>query len=286
MAKVFETVAHDSAHGRWLLVRASPDRALAGDVREYQGYRESRAASVVRRATPVAAAPVIIVLDATFRLGEADGGWRRLGRSFVAGLHDRPALVGSGGDAWCMQFDLTPFGARRLFGVDLGALRNRVVELEDLIGPEAGRLADRLASAQGWPARFELLDGWLLARLGAAPAIAAPIAAAWRALRRSGGAAPVGALADAVGLTRQALALGFEREVGLSPKRAARVLRLERALAALARPEARLAELALDCGYYDQAHLCRELRVLCGQSPGEIRARLLPDGTGLMEDAA
>lgn len=282
MATILERVEHESGWGRWTLVRARPAPELRGDAIEYQGYRERRPAAVLRREAPVPVVPVILVLGAAFSMAEAGGGWRRLGRSFVAGLHERSVLVGSGGDAHCLQVDLTPPGARRLFGLDLGLLRDRVVELEDLIGAEAGRLEDRLTGAPGWTARFALLDAWLGARLGPAAPPPPEIAAAWRALRRSSGAAPVAELARRAGLSRQAFAVRFEREIGLGPKRAARLLRLERALAMLGDRGVPLAEAAAGCGYYDQAHFNRDVRAFCGQTPRELRARLLPDGSGLM----
>ena len=282
MAEIRDWVEHESDWGRWTLVRAAPSPALRGDVVEYQGYVERSGAPVVRREAPVPVVPVILVFDAAFRMtDDATAGWRPLRRSFVAGLHERSVLVGSDGAADCLQFDLTPIGARRLFRVDLGGLRNRVVDLQDLLGAEAERLADRLASARGWPARFLLLDGWLAERLGPAPPPAAEIASAWGLMRRTAGAAPVAALARRAGLSRQAFAQRFEREIGLRPKRAARLLRLERALERLREPTP-LAEVALACGYFDQAHFNRDMREFCGRTPRELRADLLADGTGLM----
>ena len=282
MAAILEQVEHESDWGRWTLVRAAPAVGLRADVIEYQGYRERSGLAVVRREAPVPMVPVIVTFDADFRMSaDKAGGWRLLRRSFVAGLHERSVLVGSGGTAHCMQFNLTPIGARRLFRLDLVALRGRVVELEDLLGAEAERLADRLASARGWPARFAALEAWLTARLGGAAPAPPEIAAAWALLRRSGGAAPVAALAARAGLSRQTFGLRFAREVGLTPKRAARVLRLERALARLRGP-APLAEVALACGYFDQAHFNRDMREFCGRTPRQLRADLLADGTGLM----
>ena len=43
----------------------------------------------------------------------------------------------------------------------------------------------------------------------------------------------------------------------------------------------RFAEIAADCGYYDQAHLNREFRRLAGTTPGAFVASRLPDGLGL-----
>lgn len=64
---------------------------------------------------------------------------------------------------------------------------------------------------------------------------------------------------------------GFVAAVGIGPKRFARVRRLGRALAGLAKGDADLAGLALDCGYADQAHLTREFQVFAGMTPRQYR---------------
>ena len=58
-----------------------------------------------------------------------------------------------------------------------------------------------------------------------------------------------------------------------------RILRFRRAAAELAGPAGRsLAEIALDCGYYDQAHLNRDFREFSGRTPTRAHGRPLPDG--------
>ena len=61
----------------------------------------------------------------------------------------------------------------------------------------------------------------------------------------------------------------FLEQTGLGPKFLARVLRFRRALELSPRAEGDFAGLALDCGYYDQAHLIREFRE---NSPGRTPA--------------
>jgi AraC-like DNA-binding protein len=57
----------------------------------------------------------------------------------------------------------------------------------------------------------------------------------------------------------------FREEVGLSPKSWCRLRRFQRALQQLhAGEQVRWAEMALDCGYYDQAHFANEFRAFSG----------------------
>lgn len=64
----------------------------------------------------------------------------------------------------------------------------------------------------------------------------------------------------------------FREETGLSPYEAYDILRFQKALRKLlTNPEAPLAELALDHGYYDQAHFTRRFKIISGLTPTEIR---------------
>ncbi len=48
-----------------------------------------------------------------------------------------------------------------------------------------------------------------------------------------------------------------------------------------ARPDVRWNDVALACGYADQAHLSREVRDFSGQTPGALAERLLPASGGM-----
>jgi AraC-like DNA-binding protein len=63
----------------------------------------------------------------------------------------------------------------------------------------------------------------------------------------------------------------------------ARIFRFERAMQGLAAGRyGSLADLASDCGYADQAHFNREFARFSGETPRVLKARILPDGTGVM----
>jgi AraC family transcriptional regulator len=80
-----------------------------------------------------------------------------------------------------------------------------------------------------------------------------------------------GDLANVVALSRSHFSRAFKLSLGLSPMEYVVVRRVERAKAMISSTRERLAEVALACGFADQAHLNRRFRDLIGMSPGRWR---------------
>jgi AraC-like DNA-binding protein len=244
---------------------ARPGPVLRDVVRRYCGYVE-RTPAPLRRSEP-ASATVTVILSFGPRI-RVDG---ESHRSFVAGLSERPATTEHDGVQDGIQVDLVPLAARRLLGVPMHELAGRVEPLEAVLEP--GTLLEELAEADGWEARFALLDAELARRLEDAPPVHPAVGAAYARLAATRGAVPVGVLATELGWSRRHLAARFRDEVGVPPKSLARLLRFRRALELLGRRD--LAGVAYDCGYYDQSHFNRDFREFAGATPGELLARRL-----------
>ncbi|WP_228122539.1 hypothetical protein [Saccharothrix syringae] len=221
-----ERVAAERAFGR-------PDPRLAGHVLDYAAQDQPPTGPVAWRVAPLAAVTVVLDLAAPDRRSPTG---RVLPASPVLGLRDRPLEVVQEGACRDVTVALTPAGAHALFGVPLRELANEVTALADLLGREAALLLERLAEAPGRPARFRVLDAWLGPRLDAGPEQAGPVRWAWRRVMASGGRVRVDRLAAEVGWTRQHLTSRFREQVGLTPKAAARVARLHRAVSLPTRP--------------------------------------------------
>ena len=200
-------------------------------------------------------------------------------RSFVAATDTRHAVVEHDGHQHGVELRLTPLGAHMLLGLPMDELTGRVVELDGLLGREADELIERMHEARGWDGAFEVMDAWLLRRLADARRPHPSVEHTWERLVRSHGSAPISELVEETGWSRRHHAARFREQVGLAPKPFARILRFRHAARELVRPDGRsLAEIALDCGYYDQAHLNRDFREFSGRSPTELMAARLPGG--------
>jgi AraC-like DNA-binding protein len=272
---------HDSPLGRWELVERAPDPRLAGLVRNYCGYSEHGPAPLRRREVPSSRVVVIIGLGPTLRVDGAEQS------SFVAGLDDKPSITEHAGVNSGIQIDLSPLGARRLLGIPMHELSTRVVPLAEALGPRTDLLVERLAETAGWERRFALLDDTILARVTDAPRANPEVAWAWGELVRTNGGVPIGALTERTGWSARHLIDRFRDQVGVTPKLAARILRFEQVVARVERARGvGWADIAYDCGYYDQAHLNRDFRQFAGTTPTAFAAALLPDGFGVGADAA
>jgi AraC-like DNA-binding protein len=279
MSEALRVLRHESELGTWELVTRAPETRLRGLVCDYQGYVESGAPSpVLRQQVPTPRIPLIVNLGAPWNVAGAEHGEPQAHESFVAGLGERSSYVAATGPASCVQVNLTPLGAFMFFGVAMHELANQVIELEDLL-PRHGRgLARRLEDAAGWSERFDLLDALFAARFAEARAPSDDVAWAWRILDSTHGKAPIGWICDRLGRSRRHLATRFGEQIGLRPKTVGRILRFDRAVELLGRDGADLADVAFECGYYDQAHLNRDFREFAGKPPGVFMRQIVPDG--------
>jgi AraC-like DNA-binding protein len=275
---------HDDGRSSWTMAHGQAHPALAGVVAgTYCGYVERTEGAFRRRQVANGQVAVIISfgepIDVVEMSQSASAGSRHT--SFVAGLHHGYAVTEHQGDQHGVQVDLTPLGAARVLGA-AHEVANECVALDDLLGPFAGELTDRLASAPDWATRFALLDRVLLERASAGPSPDPAVVWAWQQLERSHGQVPVGVLADEIGWSRRHFGSRFRAQIGLAPKPTARVLRFCRAVDLLeAGPARSLADVAAASGYADHSHLVREFRALAGCTPSRFVEDRLPDAGGV-----
>lgn len=282
----------------WATRRPAP--RLAALVDRYIGYRMTGYPAGLHRGLPSRHMTFIVGIGAGIDVvAQTDPGQSpRTYDCVVGGLQASSALISHDGNQEGVAIELTPTGSRALLGMPSRALWSTSAELSDLVGPTGRELWERLQAVQGWPARFAVCDE-VLGRLvdggpGAAsgPRVRADVSDelrhSWRLLVASAGTVAVSDLASTVGWSRQHLARRFGDEFGLSPKLAARVVRFERARNMLLDTPSfvSIAQVAAACGYYDQAHLTRDVLDLAGCTPTGLLADELPHFQDTGEDEA
>jgi AraC-like DNA-binding protein len=188
---------------------------------------------------------------------------------FVHGAAIRHTVFEGGCAPRYLQVELTPLGAYRAFGIPMHHIAGQLADLADVVGRKGRRLGDQIRNANTWRERFDAIDRFLVGQVAAAPVVTDGVAFAWEQLMTTGGAVPIRAICREVGWSQKHLIARFRQQTGLTPKRAARVIRFERVLRRISgAAHMDLARLAAECGYSDQAHLIRDFGEFTGMTPG------------------
>ncbi|GAB2847723.1 AraC family transcriptional regulator [Pseudoduganella ginsengisoli] len=199
--------------------------------------------------------------------------WQDAGRAaFAVGMMTRAIHVPLGLPVRTVAVRFRPGAAGLFLGVPLHELTDLDVAVTEFraLG-DVGRLSDQLwLDGIGDAGRLRLIEQHLLSRLQYIAPAGALVGAALAALDHSGGALRIESLVEQLGVSRQHLAAQFRTHVGLSPKLYARIQRFRRATDLLKQPSPATvdwAQLALDCGYFDQSHLINDFREFADCTP-------------------
>jgi AraC-like DNA-binding protein len=233
----------------------------------WDGARVAR--RTAERIVPDGCPELIVHLGDPFarRVGER---WVRQPRVFLAGTLTRPWTLRAGARVDTVGIRFRPGGAGALLGIRLEGTADREVRIDAAV---ARALLAALRRSPSVEARLDAALAWVTARGAAAAPTTGP--AVTRILRAKG-QVRVEELARGLGVSRRRLERQIARELGVTPKCYARIVRLNGVLAAMDEGErGRAVDLALEAGYFDQPHLLREFRSLAGRSP---RARRELDG--------
>ncbi|TQM15339.1 helix-turn-helix transcriptional regulator [Pseudonocardia kunmingensis] len=221
---------------------------------------------------PTGELDLIVQLGAPFRVVEGQPA-ATCPPSLLAGLAVAPLVIETPAPrSRVLGVRLRPAGAFSLFGVPLRELTGATANLQDLIGGESRRLAERLDEASSDEARVLLLGGWITERLAGRPGTDPRIAHAVSMIESTGGKAPIGDVLRRIDASPTRFTSLFEEQVGVKPKLFARIVRFRRSAAALRSGTGSFGRLALAHGYYDQSHMNADFRQFAGMSPGRFRA--------------
>jgi len=204
--------------------------------------------------------------------------WQDGGQAgFAVGMMSSAILVASERPVSTLAVRFKPGMAGAFLQAPLQEITDQRADIDLLWGrSDADRLSDALWTSEApLRMRLALIERELLRRLRAASADAsgpagtpALVLRALATLEDSGGEVRVEALATRLNVSRQHLAAQFRQHVGLSPKLFARICRFRQATAAIkAAPSPDWAQLALECGYFDQSHLIHDFQEFAGSAP-------------------
>lgn len=225
------------------------------------------------RIAPTGSTVVVFVLgDPILEIAnDGDGEAVSTAFGFMVGPHDRPVVNQPEGETIAVGVVCTPIGAKPALGLDPALFRGRVVELAET-WPRAVSLRQQFAAEPDPDVMLEIVESELSTQL------LEPITGVDRvertvALLDADPTRSIGEIADGVGVSHAHLVREFTAIVGMTPRSLARLLRMRRLLAGLDVDDAvGWAALAVELGWYDQAHLIRDFKRHTGVTPTQYLA--------------
>ena len=196
-------------------------------------------------------------------------------RCWVSGMQRQFIVLGVEQGSSMMGAHFRTGGAAPFFGFPLSELSGNVVELDLIWKREILALREQLLETPSPEGKFDLLEAYLLAKAQSRLEPDMAVSAALRTLR-SWPVISLRELASRLGLSHKQMLARFDCRVGLTPKLTSRIFRFQGALAAAnaVKTTPDWSDLAVDCGYYDQAHLIHEFHQFAGLTPSEyLRSR-------------
>lgn len=186
----------------------------------------------------------------------------------------RPVSVGNRAHGFAYWGALSTRGAFSFLTLPVNELQNQVIPLDTVWGTTIYSLRDRLLEAATAQARFRLMEQSLLARL-VHPLIKHPaVSCALHEFQQTRTLRPVTAITEQIGLSTRRFSQRFGETVCLSPKLLCRVQRFQRAIHRIEQQTTvNWVELALTCGYFDQAHFIHDFQTFSGLTPTSYLAQ-------------
>lgn len=201
----------------------------------------------------------------------------------LAGPYSRSFQIDPSQPTSVIGVHFRPGAARLFYRVAAHELHNVDIALGELDPAEADHLLNEICSAAGEQAQLHVMEEYLNRKLAQAPAIHPAVSYAIEQLSGSGGVCSVRRIQVDTGLSHTRFIQVFREHVGLTPKLFCRVRRFHGLIDRVQKGlRVNWAELAVDCGYFDQAHLIRDFRAFAGITPLAYSRVLNDGGVGIL----
>jgi AraC-like DNA-binding protein len=165
-----------------------------------------------------------------------------------------------------------PQGFSSFTKLPLITIKNQEVSLNDLFGRNACDIHDKIAEAKNALQRVKIMEASLMKEMRRTKISNGVTAFIVNDIHQSRGLLSVGSLVKKYHISEKKLERLFNQQVGLSPKSFSRIVRFQQVFR-LVSSSTNLTELALNAGYFDQAHFIREFRSFTGLSPRQYFSR-------------
>lgn len=191
-------------------------------------------------------------------------------RSFIVAQMKKFMNIEAFGRTGIIAVRFTALGAYHFFGTPMKEVANGETKLELVWKALADEIEDQIQQAVSTDDRSKIVQKYLQLQLLRNGYVDKAVDFCIREIKRTNGMIRVEALANNAGLSCRQLIRRFDQYVGISPKEFARITKFISSLDMLSQSRLKtFTDVALDSGYFDQAHFIHDFREYSGMTPGE-----------------
>jgi AraC-like DNA-binding protein len=193
-------------------------------------------------------------------------------RAMVLGQTIEPFYIEPTGYVNTFAVRFYPYGFANFVSVPINSLANQETPIEKLFdGTIAKELEHAIVQATSTKHRIDIVEAFLIGRLNNEATIDHIVRMTIDALLSTNGSASIKTILKEDLSKRRQLERSFIKQIGVSPKQLARVIRLQAALKMMLNGRTEnLTDIAYESEYFDQAHFTKDFKEFTGINPKEF----------------
>jgi len=187
---------------------------------------------------------------------------------WASGLRTEPITIPSGNGSAMMVIAFKKGMAAPFFPFPMNEIKDSVVDADLVWGSDFGVLRERLLAIKDVNERFEVVENFLLRKFHSRLELNPCVAFAVEEMTKRPDRLSIARMNEKIGYSQKHFTEMFRRQVGVTPKSYLRLMRFQKSVQKIDNAtEVDWGTVALDCGFYDQAHFINDFKHFSGFTP-------------------
>lgn len=187
---------------------------------------------------------------------------------WASGLRTEPITIPSGNGSAMMVISFKKGMAAPFFPFPMAEIRDSVVDADLVWGSDFGDLRETLLETKDIGQRFVMVEHFLLTKFRSKLNLNPCVAFAVGEMTERPDRLSIARMNEKIGYSQKHFAEMFRKQIGVTPKSYLKIMRFQKAVKTIdAAVQFDWGEIALDCGFYDQAHFINDFKHFSGFTP-------------------
>lgn len=193
---------------------------------------------------------------------------------WASGVRTEPITIPSGKDASMLIIAFKRGMAYPFFPFPMNEISDCVVDADLIWGDDFANLREQIAENKRSRRKFEIVEKYLIRTYFDRMIVNPCVDYAVGRIVSDPGSVSIAELTGKVGYSQKHFISMFTRQIGITPKSYLKLMRFQKTIGMIETdPEPDWTRIALDAGFYDQAHFIHDFKIFSGFTPVDYLRR-------------